>query len=192
MKKILLITLLFIPFLGISQTTKPIDGVLGIKFGDTKQQAIATIKARGGIPGAPGANPDFLTFSNVKLGHRNSDYAYINTLDNKVYWVGLVFKIELEAQVIDYYNSLVKDISDVYGPPTKIYKTFKDPYKDGDGFETQALSTGNADYETYWMAGDNTISVFITPKLQIVVNYYDQKTKEIADKRKKDKEKADF
>jgi hypothetical protein len=192
MKKTLLITLLLIPFLGISQTTKPIDGVLGIKFGDTREQAIATIKARGGIPNAPGANPNFQTFSNIKLGHRDAFGAYITMLDDKVYWIGIMFNIELEAQVIDYYNNLVKDISDVYGQPTRIVKAFKDPYKDGDGFETQAISTGNANYITFWTSGDNSIEVFITTKLKVVVNYYDNKTKAIADKRQKDKEKADF
>lgn len=192
MKQTLLVALLLIPFLGMSQTTKPIDGVLGIKLGDTREQAIATIKARGGIPDAPGKDPDFRTFSNIKLGHRDAFGAYITTLDDKVYWIGIMFKIELEAQVIDYYNNLVKDLTDVYGQPTRIIKTFKDPYKDGDGFETQALSTGNANYVTIWTSGDNSIEVFITTKLKVVLNYYDNKAKVIADKRQKDKEKADF
>jgi hypothetical protein len=67
MKKTLLIALLLIPFFGFSQTqtTKPIDGFLGIKFGSSKAVVLAAMKAKGAVLDKSDADPTVLTFHNV-------------------------------------------------------------------------------------------------------------------------------
>jgi len=115
MKKTLFITLLFlIPFLGFSQTTKPIDGFLGIKFGSTKAAVIAAIKARGGRINKASKN-DYLAFDNVHLGHRETDMFLIRFVDNKAYEADFVFKPADENHAIQYYDRLISDLDDIYG-----------------------------------------------------------------------------
>jgi len=72
MKKILLIALLLTPLLGFSQTTKPIDGFLGIKFGSSKAVVLAAVRAKGGKYVKEYSNSQKLAFSNVNLGTRES------------------------------------------------------------------------------------------------------------------------
>jgi hypothetical protein len=191
MKKTLLIALMLIPFLGICQTTKPIEGFLGIKFGSSKAEVIAAVKAKGGTLDPAGKDPNYIQFSNVNLGHRPSYYFFVYFDDDKAYRAGFIFKSELEARSVDYYNALVKDINDVYGTG-KSYKNFKEPYTDGDGYETLAISLGKANFSTTWLSGDNKIDVFINSKLSTVLNYYDGKLNEAAEQKKKAKEKSDF
>lgn len=191
MKKTLLIALLFIPFLGISQTTKPIEGFLGLKFGASKEEVIAAVKAKGGTQTAPGKDPDVLGFHNLNLGHRTSSYFFVQFVDNKAYRAGYVFKNDLEAEVVPFYNNLVKDVNDIYGSG-KAYKQFDEPYSEGDGYETQGIGLGKVHLTTTYTSGVNTIHIFITTQLTVVMDYVDGQLNDLAEKKLKEKEKGDF
>lgn len=176
MKKLSLITLLLIPFLGISQTTKPIDGFLGIKFGTSKAATIAAIKAKGGV--LNDKDDGDCLFTGISLGQRSCEELMVSFFKGKVYQATFFFKPDNNPSAIDYYNSLVSDISAVYGKgsPTK---TFKSPYEDGDGHETGALEGGYATYFTNWTSNNNNlIQAAIRPMDDdlYVVLYYDDKT----------------
>ena len=190
MKRNLLIALLLIPFLGISQAKKPIDGFLGIKFGASKEEVITALKARGGTP-EENDDKSSLAFSNIKLGQRESELFLVYFTDNKAYRAVFLFKTEQEAQTIDYYNNLVNDINGIYGEG-KSEKTFKDPYSDGDGYETQAISLAKATYLTNWKSDGNLIQIFIDTKLNIALSYNDGKLTDVEEKKTKEKEKSDY
>ncbi|MBD1394604.1 hypothetical protein [Mucilaginibacter glaciei] len=190
MKKLLLITFLFFAFHAKSQTTKPIDSFLGIKFGSSVAEVTAALKNRGGKI-SPGASPTLLSSSNISLGSRKAESFFVMFIDDKAYGAYFVFRPELEPQLIDYYNSLVSDISDVYGKG-KSHKTFKQPYEDGNGFEVQAITTGNADYETIWTNENNKIFATIESDGSVVLIYSEGNLTEKATKQGKEKEKADF
>lgn len=172
MKKILLITLLLIPFIGFSQTLKPIDAFLGIKFGSSKLAVINTIKAKGGIIDKQNTDAEQIAFSNVKLGDRESVGLAVRFIHNKAYFAIFVFKADAEAQTVDYYNDLVKEITGVYGDG-QATKEFKSGFKDGDGHEVIAIQNGYADFHTNWFSNKNSIRVAIDNELFISLSYMD-------------------
>jgi hypothetical protein len=194
MKKSILITLLLIPFLGFAQTTKPIEGFLGIKFGSSKADVVAAMKAKGGVL-STGSSDTRLIFTNVKLGQRMPDWITVYLFNDKSYEAVFYFKPEHEAQTIDNYNSLVSDINGVYGAGSP-YKSFKSPYKDGDGYEITALSTGNATIFTNWGSdkGNMIQAVIDTIKNDLYVKliYIDVVVQTQAANAQKEKEKSDY
>ncbi|GAC1312352.1 MAG: hypothetical protein NVSMB24_33680 [Mucilaginibacter sp.] len=190
MKKTLLITLLLIPFLGMSQTTKPIEGFLGVKFGASKAEVMTAMQAKGGkFEGANSAGGLF--FSGLNLGHRHIQLLQVNLFNDKAYLAALVFEPENEASTIGDYKSLVSDISEAYGKGEP-YVHFDSPYKLGDGNETQALSLSEGQMFTNWKSGTNSIQVSIDTKLKVVLMYVDDATKALARAAQKAKEKSDF
>lgn len=191
MKKILFLALLIIPFFGISQTTKPIEGFLGIKFGSSKAVVLAAIKAKGGIFREKKSSNELLEFTNVKLGHRTSSFFAVKLIDNKAFEADFFFDTEPEAKAIEAYDALVNDINDIYGKGD-VTKTFKEPYKDGDGYELLAIKSGKADYKTIWGSGDNSIWASIGDDLSIELTYLNGPLIEVAVKKQKAKEKSDF
>jgi hypothetical protein len=193
MKNLILITFLLIPFLGISQTTKPIDGFLGIKFGTSKAEVIAAIKAKGGVLSGD-ATGDDLTFTGVDLAQRSSVQFMVSFYNDKAYQAAFFFKPDNEPGTIDYYNALVNDIAGVYGKgnPTK---TFKSPYEDGDGYEVTALEGGYASFFTDWESDNNLLQATIRPiqdDLYILLFYIDKTIEAQAKAAEKAKDKSSY
>ena len=186
---------MLIPFLGVTQTTKPVDSFLGIKFGSTKEAVVAAMKAKGARIDPKNSKPDLLSFDGVKLGHRAVTDFYVDFVDNKAYEASFYFKVELEPKTVDEYKQLVSDLNEIYGPG-EAFKKFKEPYTDGDGYEVTAIKTGNADYNTYWISGNgNSISLTIKPiddELYLNLKYQDGTLIKIVIARQKAKEKSDF
>ena len=195
MKKTLLIALLLIPFLGISQTTKPIDGFLGIKFGSSKATVITALKTKGAILDKEDSKADELIFTNVKLGQRGAEALYVFFVSDKVYAAAFDFKPDDRPTTVGYYSRLVDDINGVYGSG-KPYKHFKTPYEEGDGAEIVALQSGYAQMFTDWESGKNSIQVSIKhdndDDLYILLRYEDGVLSEAANAKEKAKDKADY
>ena len=195
MKKSLLIALLIIPFLGFSQTTKPIDGFLGIKFGSSKADIIAAMQAKQAKYAEASSKENLLAFSDVLLAHRKA-ICFVSLIDGKAYQAAFVFTPDDEPHIIDYYNGLVSDISEAYGKG-KPTVDFKDPYKLGDGSEVIALRQGYAKMFTDWKSDNaNTMQVGITKgnddNLYLNLFYIDQTLNKEAMARQKAKDKADL
>ncbi|WP_461451088.1 hypothetical protein [Mucilaginibacter sp.] len=197
MKKILLIALLLLPILGFSQTdktTKPIDGFLGIKFGSTKAAVIAAIKARGGKVNTNG-DADNIAFDNVSLGHRETEIFFVRFVDNKAFEADFTFTPADNNHAIEYYNSLVSDLNDIYGKGEST-KKFTAPYVEGDGHEQGALVLGAAEFNTYWEASnDNAINASIEKEdltLTVKLVYQDAALFSQAIDKQKSKDKSDY
>lgn len=190
MKKTLIIAFILFAIQAKSQTKKPIDSFLGVKFGSSAAQVIAGLKLKGATVDQAHSNPTFLVFNNVSLGRRKASIFYVRLVDNKAYQATFLFDQEIEAKAIDYYNDLVADINDVYGTG-KSYKTFKSPYEDGDGYEITAIKTGKAEYTTYWI-DENAISAEINTDVAIKLTYQDSNLIKLAVQKQKDKDKSDF
>jgi len=193
MKKISLIVLLFIAAKTNAQTAKPIDSFLGIKFGTPTAQVLATLKAKGGIVDKENSKPNGYFFDNLSLGHRKSIFVIVKFVDDKLYEGDFYFEAELKPKTIEYYDELMADVEEVYGKG-RSFKTFKQPYEAGDGFEVQAITTGNAEFTTYWDTEGNpgVINERINSKAQIILTYQDRELVKIAVDKQKTKEKADF
>ncbi|HEK20987.1 MULTISPECIES: hypothetical protein [unclassified Mucilaginibacter] len=174
------------------QTLKPIQGVLGIKFGSDLATVTEAVKTKGGVINRAGSKPDRLFVENISLGTKKSEYVIFLFIDNKMYGAAFVFKPELKPQLVDSYNALVKDISSVYGEGRSV-KDFKPPYEEGDGYEVQAITTGNASFLTYWINDDKSqINIMPQPDGTILLGYKDGKLGKLATEKDQEKEKADF
>lgn len=194
MKKILLITLLLIPVLGFSQTTKPIDGFLGVKFGSSKADVTAALKKRGAtvLTSNDPNDTNVLYFGNVTLGHRSALQLNVWFVDDKAFAATFTFKAEVDDKTIDYYNDLVADINGIYGVGKSI-KKFKDPYKEGDGYEITGIEQGDVNFYTDWLDGsNNVIEAKIGIKLYVTLLYRDSELGKIADAKQKAKESSDY
>jgi hypothetical protein len=196
MKNLLFIATLFLmPFCGFSQTTKPIDGFLGVKFGSTKAAVTAAMKARGAKLNTENSDVDDLMFENVSLGHRPIEFINVRFVDDKVFDADLYFKPDDNNHALEYYNSLVDDINDIYGKgaPTRTYTA---PYKDGDGYEKDALAIGAAEYFTFWKAANENNMMAKIKKmdsdLMVVLIYQDDQLTKKAIAKQKAQDKSDF
>ena len=192
MKKTLLITLLLIPFLGFSQTTKPIEGVLGIKFGASRAEVTAAVEAKGGKKmDVTNATPNQLVFNGLTLGHRVPEYALFSFDDDKLAGCMFILKPDNEPALLTDYNSLVSDIAEIYGTGKPV-KQFKSPYKDGDGDELDAIRGGYATIFTNWESDKKTIQISILDKMELRVFYVDNVLFAEIEAKQKAKEKSDF
>ncbi|MDF2430816.1 MAG: hypothetical protein JWP44_447 [Mucilaginibacter sp.] len=194
MKKTLLIALLLIPFLGISQTTKPIEGFLGIKFGSSRLEVLTALNAKGGIIDKKESTPDMLVYKNIKLGHRDAGAFIVKFIENKAFEADFIFDPGLDAKTIDYYNDLVADLNSNYGKGD-FKPIYKDPYSatDNDGDKIVGMKNAEVTYETYWLSDNkNTIAATINESLAVLLTYQDEALTGIALKKQKAKEKSDF
>jgi len=192
MKNLLFITLFLTPFIGISQTTKPIEGFLGIKFGSSKAVVMAAMKAKGAIFDKENSDKDDLGFSNVKLGTRDALIFLVKFVNDKAFEADYIFDPEVEAKVIGQYNDLVDDIARIYGPGKKT-KDYTSPYEEGDGYVLTGLGAGKVDFHTLWSdVNNNTIKASITIHMQVMLTYQDSVLTDEAISKQQDKEKSDF
>jgi len=194
MKKLLLITIIICTALvGKAQTTKPIDGFLGIKFGSTAAQVIDGLTAKGAVYRKDKSSETTLIFTNVTLGTHKSSTFFVYLIDNQIYQSQFVFRPELEAKSIENYNTIVTDVNDVYGQG-KSQKSFQQPYQEGDGYEVTAITAGKATYETLWTDSNtkNTIYAAIDNKGYTRLTYQDSNLMDKAINQQKEKNKSDF
>jgi hypothetical protein len=197
MKKILLIAFLLIPFLGFSQTLKPIESFLSIKFGSSKAEVIAAMKTKGyDLLKTDNNSETNLEFGTVNYAHRQTQAFAVEFVDNKCYEAVFYFKPEKDPKTIDYYNNLVRDINDVYGPG-KPTKKIRYPYEEGDGQEIIALEGGYADFNTDWVDDNNKnlIEVKIASHdsdLTVLVLYINKELNDLALAQQKNKDKGDM
>jgi hypothetical protein len=194
MKKILLIALLLIPCIGFSQTTKPITGFLGIKFGSSKVAVIAAMKAKGATWDKANTSGDDYAFSNVKLGLRTTAAFLVRFVNNKAYEADYIFAPDVEAKAIPDYNDLVADMTRVYGTG-QVTKTYGYPYVEGDDNTLLGLSSGKIDFHTLWVDnanGDNTIEISIPTDMSVKLQYQDAALVKEAIANQNAKQKGDY
>jgi hypothetical protein len=194
MKKTLLITMLLIPILGISQTTKPIEGFLGIKFGTGMAAVNAAVIAKGGVIDKANSTRESVIFRNVKLGHREAASFIVRFVNDKAYEADFLFLPGQDARTIEYYNELVNDINEIYGKGEPEI-TFKSPYseKDNETNKIVAIRNAMAEYKTYWESpNDNSILATISEDLGVELTYQNDKLFNEAQAKQKAKEKSDY
>ena len=195
MKKKLFIAVLFlIPLCGFSQTTKPIEGFLGIKFGSSKAAVLAAMRAKGAILDTKHARKDALAFSNVKLGVRRPVAFLVKFVNDKVYEADYVFVPDVEPHTISEYNDLVNDITKIYGegnPTTKYTSPYTENNDEGD--KIVGLKLGNIDFHTLWFdAKKNTVLVSITTDMTVNLQYQDSVLTDEAIAKQDAQQKSDF
>ncbi|RKR84903.1 hypothetical protein BDD43_5156 [Mucilaginibacter gracilis] len=159
---------------------KSIDGFWGIPFGSSAETVKATMASKGGRFDKENSKADQLYFFDAVFTGRKTGAISASIIDNKFYQAGVSFPELEEIHIISTFDAMVSELSDVYGNP-KIVKNFQEPYKEGDGYEVQAIKLGKASYYAQWTTNNgNTIFVQISSKGRISLFYTDtalEKTK---------------
>jgi hypothetical protein len=72
----------------------------------------------------------------------------------------------------DVYNELVSLYKVKYGQPSHSFKFFRSPYKEGDGYEYQAIRVGKGTMSTYW--GENfVVGIVVEQSGAVTISYQD-------------------
>jgi hypothetical protein len=120
----------------------------------------------------------------------------VTTPKSKIIYKAVVFLPVREdwQSLEDDYEKYKEIITNKYGKPTSSYKSFKDPYTEGDGYEMTAIITKKCQYVTYWLDDkENTnIAVEISDTKQIQITYENVKNSTIREKEKLEIEKTVF
>lgn len=154
-------------------TTKPIEAFWGIKFGSSPDEAKKLVISKGGKFEAPASKPDQLGFTGVVFTGRQTESLLLNFIDGKFYESSLKFPIADDAQVISLFNTIQKELDDVYGH-SDINASYEYPYKEGDGETVQAIKFGHATIFAKWTSSNgNTIQLQINKDLSFNLFYTD-------------------
>lgn len=194
MKKILSAVLFITPFLGMSQTTKPIDGFSGIKFGSNKITVLAALKAKGGVLDKENTEKDYLAVDHVKIGTRVASLM-VKFVNDKAFEADYLLDPEVEGKLLELYKSVNEDITSAYGDKKDVSTKYKAPYKEGEdeALTLLGLSAGNIDFTTTWSdSADNTIQITITTEMIVKLTYQDSKLVKQAIAKQNEKTKSDF
>ena len=150
---------------------KSIDGFLGIKFGATQDEAKARIIAKGGKFSQ--ATEHGTIYHDVVFADRSTQFVSLQFTNDKFYEATVCFPAVDEVAVISRFNSMVDELNNVYNE-ADVSKKFVQPYKEGDGYEVDAIKFGNAKYVAFWNTNNgNTVQLQINKDLHLILYYTD-------------------
>lgn len=171
MKKSIL-TLLLLLTISCCFGQADITGVIGIKFGASKEEVIKVMNDKGYT-----VNPKLkalLGFDNVTFGAFRGCTFLFKFYENKFFSVSILLSEVDDKKVIDQHNIVVQELSKKYGTPNS-YRNFKRPYQDGDGHEGYAIRAGKGEVNSIWSSETGNLSAKISNNLVVVVEYQDKK-----------------
>lgn len=176
MRRLIFLCLVFLPY-GLSAQIKPLDGFMGLKFGTSRSVVADALKAKAGVIDLENSNEKVLVLKNFVFANRKSYFMIVLFFNNQMYRAAVVFKPSVEAKTVELFDELVAEISEVYGEG-QVYRNFKTPYKEGDGYEVTAIKTGHASYSAFWFVNSsegrkNGISLTIDENASVTLTYED-------------------
>jgi hypothetical protein len=193
MKKIALIFLLIV--FSKSLIAQPeLTGAMGLTFGMNAISVKNIMMQKGGI--VETSKTGKLIITNITMGTEKPTMVFCDFSNNKLYDISIYFSPTFEAKTQELFDEISKIIVSKYGEG-KSFRNFKGIYKDGDGYEMQAIKLGYADIVTYWnkFLNDNVIALEIFPlnnNLYIKLSYQDDKLAAELEKQQSIKDNAEF
>lgn len=169
-------------------TLNYLKGGIGLEFGASRNNVIEILQYRGGSIDKSMSNDEMLVFDNIKIGGRKTIYISTWFVDNKLFEINVYFSPSLDPAVQQLFDEIKENLENKYGKSMCV-RNFKGVYKDGDGYELQALRGGYADIVCWWNSfiDGNTIILKITTTLDVHINYQSDELTRM--KIQKDKEK---
>ena len=100
----------------------------------------------------------------------------VNSPTTKIVWKVAIYFPEYDYTSSWYtikndYNTLKEQLKNKYGNYSNDYNFFSTPYKEGDGYEIQAIKMNKCTYYTLWEQKDNAVSIEISKLLSIKLIY---------------------
>lgn len=155
--------------------SKP-ESVWGIKFG-TRVDSVKILMAKktSQLPKIS-ANNEVLTYQDISFGGRTVSVAKLLFFDKALYGVTFYLFPEKDPQILEFYRSIKKEISDKWGEPETDVESYKYPYEKGDGHELTAIKGGYSTIGCVWKfrelsAENTTILLSIEPDVDIYLSY---------------------
>jgi len=188
---IILLTIVIAPIVGFTQD-KPIESFMGIKFGATKQSAMAIAKSRKGIINPRMTTPINIGYTNIKFADRETFSVNLGFVNNKFYEGHAFFKITNKAKVFELYNEIFDELKEVYGDSKQEERDYKYPYSEGDKEAWVAVTSGYATISDTWIDEKTKggIKLFIMDGGELIALWYQHS--ELQKEAKKIKPKKDY
>lgn len=199
--RILIVTMVILFAAGDSfaQTSeKTMDSFWGMKFGSSMAECKKIILSKEGtVIDAKNSTPDKLIIDGAEFGGRKTLFISLQFSDNKFHTAKVYFNPRLASKVIELYDEIKGEINDKYYITKDDFRHFKEPYSEGDGYETQAIRLGKATFAAFWTftrsdGHKNAISLQINENLSIVLGYQDGQLIDEAIDKKKSKAAKDY
>mgnify|MGYP003654111450 CR=1 FL=1 len=118
-----------------------------------------------------------------KMGSTDIELNLVASPTTKTVWKFIVYlpKNDSWYSIKNEFNDYRKTLIAKYGEPSKDYNFFSSPYKEGDGYEMNALVLGKCTYFSFW--NDNMV-LSISKFKQISISYENPVNSKIDDDEK--------
>lgn len=147
-----------------------------IQWGASEDEVRKQLASNGFVPGALDKDGDF-KFEDQLFGFKAKGLAFFADKKIAKFIVGIITP---ENKAIDTYRSMKDVLLRKYGTPTNDFEFFEKPYYYGDGYETQAIRLGKANFACFWSG----LLLEIHESLAVQVSYESDAWSAEVDKRK--------
>lgn len=175
---------------------KSLDGFWGMTFGSSMAECKKNILAKEGATiDNKNSSETVLIIDGAIFGGRKTDFISLEFITNKLHTARVFYPKTLEAKVEELYSEIKSEINSKYYTTKVDFRNFKSPYRDGDGYDTQAIRLGKGTVAAFWKFKrsdefENLISLEIKEDLIVSLSYQDGKLiKEAVQKRKSESSK---
>jgi len=180
MKTITLLVLMAIPIISYSQT---LDGFFGFRFGCSMDSVKKEMLIKPGCSLIDKySSENMLAFEGMKFAGRDATYMIFGFINNKFHTGSVLISPNLKSKIIELYSDIQGELNEKYYKTTKVYENYTSPYEKGDGYYETAIKLGKADFSSFWKFVNpksnkedqkNSISLKITPTLNVSIKYQD-------------------
>lgn len=157
-----------------------LEGFMGLPWGSSKEAVSELIKSKGGTIDLKNSNDGKLVFDDVLFAGKKVSFIQSYFIDNRLCAATVCDVPDKEFEAIEIYERWKKQLTEKYGNPSKQYKYFIDPYKEGDGYEIQAIKNGKGKFSSFWFfeksgtkEDQGSVSLELNSNTASVINYED-------------------
>ncbi len=178
-----------------AQDSQELKGPIGLEFGMNKESVTSILKSKQAV--LQSSESDVIIFKALKLGSKQPELGFCKFINDKLFEVVFIFNPKLEAKTQSEFDEISDIIENKYGKPSNSFRNFNGIYKDGDGYEMQAVRTGNATISNYWtnFKNESAISIKLFPSdnsVFVLLGYQDGILIDEAVKKQNDKNTSEF
>ena len=173
MRKLLLLLTFIVTSLVTQAQEQQLTGCMGIQFGDSKETVLTKMKSKPEFKYyRTSTETNTISYMNGKFAGRECVGAVYHFYDNQLYSITILLDPGLKTKALSLYETVGDELFSRYGiEPVKAHK-FQNPYTEGDGYTTTAISLGYADLKSYMLFPDeNIICLSITNSLSVSIEY---------------------
>ncbi len=160
---------------------RTLDDFLNIKWGASKAEAKRIMLQRPGTTfDAENSTDEALIFNGGEFAGRPVSFILLRFSGEGLHTATVYIKADRRDHdvVMPIYRGIKELLQRKYGDPDHDFYFFKDPYEEGDGYESTAISVGKAVISAYWFFDpsvgseeQNVISVSVDPDFYVIVAY---------------------